>query len=100
MMKINRLYWVLLVFIVILLSGCAHTRDVSECLPQTEVSGFWSGFWHGAILPFSFIGHLFDSSIALWDANNNGNWYFFGFILGSGSLGSWVRAFGKVIQED
>lgn len=48
--------------------------------------GFWSGLWHGLIAPFSFLGSLFESSIAVYAPCNNGGWYSFGFCLGIGAF--------------
>jgi len=87
-MKKNNLWiWlILLLAIVLLMSGCADVTNIDECR-TTEPYGFWYGLWHGIIAPFSFIGSLFDSDIAMYAVNNNGNWYNFGFVLGAGILG-------------
>jgi len=34
-----------------------------------------------------FLGRLLDNNIAIYAVNNNGRWYDFGFVLGSGILG-------------
>jgi uncharacterized membrane protein len=51
---------------------------------------FFSGFWHGIIFPFAFIGSLFDSDIAIYAVNNSGGWYDFGFWLGVGGVGTGI----------
>ena len=53
---------------------------------QGVVAGFWRGLWHGAIAPFTFIGSLFTSDVAVYEVHNNGGWYNFGFVLGITSL--------------
>ncbi|MDR2540497.1 MAG: hypothetical protein LBD11_01630 [Candidatus Peribacteria bacterium] len=76
--------WVLL-FAILLFTSCADVTPVKDCLPG-DPYGFWGGLWHGMIAPFSFFGSLFSDNIAVWAVNNNGNWYSFGFVLGSGIL--------------
>ena len=57
-------------------------------LPDAEPAGFWVGFWHGMILLFTFVVSLFKPGVNIYETNNNGGWYNFGFILGaSSSLG-------------
>ncbi|GHV25586.1 hypothetical protein FACS1894176_04420 [Bacteroidia bacterium] len=77
--------WCVLLCTVFLLASCADVTSVKECLPG-DPYGFWGGLWHGFIAPWSFIGSLFSDNIAVWAVNNNGNWYSFGFVLGSGIL--------------
>lgn len=51
-------------------------------------AGFFDGLWHGLILPITFIISLFDSDVRIYEINNSGLWYDFGFVLGaSSSLG-------------
>jgi hypothetical protein len=52
-------------------------------------AGFWAGFWHGLIAPIVFIVSLFHSGVRIYETNNRGRLYDFGFLLGaSGSIGS------------
>ena len=76
----------LFVLIILLFSSCAHTIDIQGCVEGTKVYGFWNGLWHGIIAPFTFIGHLINPSITIFAVNNNGGWYFFGFLLGVGGF--------------
>ena len=69
---------------LIFLTGCANSVSFSEASEMTKV-GFFYGFWHGLILPFSWIISLFDDSTAIYAIYNNG-WYDFGFIIGSGNF--------------
>jgi hypothetical protein len=63
--------------------------------PDAKPAGFWSGFWHGLIMPVTFIVSLFNSGVRIYEANNNGRWYEFGFFLGAsatfGGSGSQVH---------
>jgi hypothetical protein len=62
-------------------------------LPDAEPAGFWAGLWHGSILPLAFIVSLFKPGVGIYETNNNGAWYNFGFLLGaSSSLGGGAKA--------
>lgn len=78
-------YAILAVLAVLLLSGCAHSTDISKCIVESPY-GFWSGLWHGFIAPISFIGSLFWDSIDMYAKNNTGGWYDFGFLIGVGAF--------------
>ena len=81
------LYLITFSFIVILVSGCAQKEIVDSCLHGHQY-GFWGGLWHGIIAPIDFIAMLIDSDkYTLYAQNNNGAWYAFGFLLGSGGWG-------------
>jgi len=61
-------------------------------LPDAEPAGFWAGLWHGSILPIAFIASLFKPGVGIYETNNTGGWYNFGFILGaSSSLGGGAK---------
>lgn len=81
----NRLLLFTALAATLVLSGCAPSPDISECL-AAEPYGFWGGLWHGIIAPASFILSLFFEDIAMYAVNNNGGWYDFGFVLGAGIL--------------
>lgn len=60
--------------------------------PDAKPAGFWAGLWHGFILPITFIIRLFNPNVGIYELNNNGRWYDFGFFLGlSGSFGGGTR---------
>jgi hypothetical protein len=55
---------------------------------EVEPAGFWAGLWHGLIMPITFFFSLLDPGVRIYEANNNGRWYEFGFFLGaSGTVG-------------
>ncbi len=57
-------------------------------LPDAEPAGFWAGFWHGIISPLTFLVSLFNPNVRIYETNNKGVIYDFGFLLGaSGSIG-------------
>ncbi len=61
------------------LSGCAANNTMYLEKP----AGFWAGLWHGFIIVISFIISLFTDSVTVYEFNNTGNWYNFGFVLGA-----------------
>ncbi len=86
----------LLLFLGLLLfSGCANKEDVQACLDD-KTFGFWNGLWHGIIAPIDLVAMLFRDDVSVFAENNNGAWYAFGFLLGSGGWGILGgRGFGK-----
>jgi hypothetical protein len=52
-------------------------------------AGFLAGFWHGLICPLTFVIGLFSSKVRMYETENKGSWYDFGFLIGaSASFGS------------
>jgi hypothetical protein len=76
----------IILFSIVILSGCANNELVKECLTG-HTYGFFGGLWHGFIAPFDFIGMLFNDKITMYAQNNNGGLYALGFLLGSGGWG-------------
>jgi hypothetical protein len=83
---------------VIFLTGCADYVHVNDCV-SSEPDGFFSGFWHGLTLCFSFLGRMFSDDIAMYAVNNNGRWYDLGFALGTGNVMIWIRTVLGVISN-
>ncbi len=77
-MKVSKLILVIL-FPLILLSACA-AGDV-RFVPETP-AGFWYGLWHGVIAVVTLIIHIFNESVMVYEVDNTGGWYDFGFLLG------------------
>ncbi len=98
MKKTNIILSLVLASTVLLMSGCANPQPIQECVVNSP-SGFWSGLWHGFISIFSFIGSLFDKDIAVYDVNNNGGWYDFGFLWGAGVLSPIFKVIDKTINK-
>jgi hypothetical protein len=70
-------------------------------LPGAPPAGFLGGLWHGLISPVTFLVSLVSPGVRVYEVNNNGRWYDFGFILGvsaafggSGSRTARSRALG------
>lgn len=79
-MKKRKLY--LIGFAVIALVACTAGPN-PMAINQEPLAGFWKGLWHGFIMMFTFIVSLFKDNVSMYEVNNNGNWYNFGFLLGA-----------------
>lgn len=66
------------ILILIIATSCAPGNTRFE----DKSAGFWSGLWHGLISPITFIISLFNKNVGIYELNNTGGWYNFGFILG------------------
>lgn len=70
-----------ILLIGLLLASCAPGANPVEGQAD-EPAGFWLGLWHGAIAFVAFIISLFNDNVGIYEVNNNGGWYNFGYILG------------------
>ena len=66
--------------LVVLLAGCAASAN--EAADSANDAGFWLGLWQGFIAPIAFIVSLFNDSVGIYEVDNNGAWYDFGYIFG------------------
>ena len=71
---------------VLILGSCASREVVDPCLTGYKY-GFLGGLWHGIIAPIDLIISLFRNDVTMFAQNNNGGWYSFGFLIGSGGWG-------------
>src|SRR5512147_1552784 len=53
---------ILAIFLVFLISSCAHKEVVDTCL-SGHTYGFWGGLWHGIIAPIDFVIMLFKNDV-------------------------------------
>jgi hypothetical protein len=65
----------------LLLVSCAPGPNPAEGGPG-DVAGFWTGLWQGFTLLFTFTISLFNDKVGIYEINNNGGWYNFGYLLG------------------
>lgn len=63
----------------LLLASCAAGNDQ---FTADNLAGFWYGLWHGIISVISLFIHIFNSSVEVYESNNTGGWYDFGFLFG------------------
>ncbi len=89
----------LALLVITLLTGCADAVNVSPCLKDVELVGFWHGVWHGMISQVAFVGSLFSDDIAIYAVNNNGIFYNFGFVGGFGVMVRIIVGIVKAIFE-
>jgi hypothetical protein len=69
---------------VLAVAGPGSRFQVAGATP----AGFWAGLWHGLISPIAFLVSLFSPNVRIYETNNRGRWYDFGFIIGvSGAFG-------------
>ncbi len=73
------IYLMLLLFGVALLTSCAPNNEMYVEKP----AGFWAGLWHGLIMVITFVISLFTDTVRMYEVNNVGGWYNFGFLLGA-----------------
>jgi hypothetical protein len=68
-----------LIPLLLLLASCAagNAQFTAESL-----AGFWFGLWHGIISVLSMVIHLFNTDVTVYEINNTGGWYDFGFLMG------------------
>ena len=65
-------------------------------LPGAKPAGFWAGVWHGLIAPITFLVSLFNPNVRIYETNNRGRLYDFGFLIGiGGSAGGGGAATGN-----
>ena len=76
MLKLFKITFIVL--LVFSLLGCFPGDDRATA---DNPSGFFSGIWHGWIAPLSLILGIFTDNIRVYEANNTGWWYDFGFYM-------------------
>lgn len=79
MLNHRMLKFITLVPFILLVTSC--TAGDTQ-FTQESPAGFWWGLWHGVISIISLIIHIFNDSVVVYEINNSGAWYDFGFLLG------------------
>jgi len=79
-MKLNN-RTLLVVVILLTLAMLTACMPNPERMTDPEPSGFFMGVWHGWIAPLSLIVGFFNDSTRIYDPNNTGWWYDFGFYM-------------------
>lgn len=78
-LQLSKLKIILLMSILFLLTSCT-AGDMQ--FTSDSPAGFWMGLWHGIISFIALIIHLFSDNINVYEINNTGGWYDFGFLIG------------------
>jgi len=78
----SKLYRQLFIFISLFFLLTACTAGDVQFAQEDQAAGFWYGIWHGMISFITLIIHVFNDSVAVYEVNNTGGWYDFGFLLG------------------
>ena len=99
-MRQPRTYLGLGMILALMLSACA--AGPNELVDTgSDPAGFWLGLWQGFISPITFLISLFTSAVNIYEVQNNGNWYDFGFMVGvaaafGGGVGGGSASAGRV----
>ena len=75
----HRFKLLIVISFLLLLTSCAAGNE--QFAAETP-AGFWWGLWHGIIAVITLIIQLFNDSVAVYEINNTGGWYDFGFLMG------------------
>jgi polyferredoxin len=78
LMTLKSLIPVFLILTLMLLSGCVPGGGTYD---RESPAGFFSGVWHGWIAPFSLIVGIFNGDVRVYEPNNTGWLYDFGFYI-------------------
>jgi len=68
----------MLLMLLVLLTACAPGDGTNSA---EHPAGFFSGVWHGWIAPITLVISLFNSHISMYEVNNVGFWYNFGYYM-------------------
>ena len=83
------------IFLILIVSNCAPNNERFEENP----AGFWAGIWHGLICWITFFISLFTDSVSIYEVNNTGGWYNFGFLIGATCILSGSGGVGKSCKK-
>lgn len=83
--------------IVLFITGCGGENGLegTNMLGYDYPAGFFWGIWDGLTTPFAFIGKMFGADVNIYEVSNSGNWYNFGFLLGSSGWGIFAGSSSK-----
>lgn len=88
-----------LVCLVVMVVFCACAAGDPRFTAEAP-AGFWQGLWHGMISVITLIVGIFDPTIRVYELDNTGGWYDFGFLFGvvsvwgGGGAKAWPRRSG------
>ncbi len=68
----------LLLAVLFTLSSCLPDEGIAEI---EKPAGFLMGIWHGWVAPLSLMVGIFKGGVRIYEQNNTGWWYDFGFYI-------------------
>ncbi len=71
-----------LMFILVVLTTLTSCAAGDARFTAEAPAGFWLGLWHGAISCITLIIQIFSDTVRVYEVDNTGGWYDFGFLLG------------------
>ncbi len=77
-MKKNNIILSIIFLLLLLLTSCMPGGGT---FASDDRAGLFMGIWHGWIAPISLIMGFFNSNISIYEVNNTGWWYDFGFYM-------------------
>ncbi len=92
-----------IIVVAVLVAAAIYIIVFHVGMPTQDLSGApangWLGIWQGLIIYLSFIASWFDNNVVLYQGNNTGFWYNFGYLIGLwiaiGAFAGGSRARGK-----
>lgn len=91
---------------ILLSLGLVSLLLFSGCMPGSmrysndRKAGFLSGVWHGWIAPVSLVVKIFNNDVNVYETNNTGWWYQFGFYIAIiGGFGGISLSRKKIIKK-
>ena len=73
--------------IVIIASSCAPEAECAADIAVQKQYGFFSGFFHGLLVPIAVISKMIGLDVGIYAVNNTGFLYWLGYLIGLGGLG-------------
>lgn len=77
-MKKTILIELMMIMLLLLLTSCAPGDGTNTA---DHPAGFFWGIWHGWIAPITLIISIFNKNIGIYEVNNVGFWYNFGYYM-------------------
>jgi len=81
-MNIQNIRVIKLLVVIPLLFLLASCAAGNEQFTAENPAGFWWGLWHGVIAVIALVIHIFNDNVLVYEFNNTGGWYDFGFLMG------------------
>ena len=79
----------MIVLLALVVTACAPGSD--NFAAANQQANLIHGVWHGWIAPFTLIWQIFNSDVRVYEPNNVGWWYDFGFYVAIvGGFGSFA----------